>query len=380
MGISESLTTLRLPVTVAGPSVYGHASRNAALPKTGSSSVPLTASAGVGKAPEVLAAEPSKPIRVLCVDDSPVVLTLLKKILSSDPGFEVVGTAANGLEAAKAVKELKPDVMTLDIHMPEQTGLEYLEKNFRSGSHPSVVMVTSVSREDSGLAGKALSLGAMDYVEKPALSNLEERADEIRTKLRCAFWAGPSHKVSLSLDHSFQAKKTVLKPEEKLRVVVLPASYDQKLKKLVDEMTGPQPPCVLLVDGPEMLLEALAKKWSQSTGKVVKHCTQLPEKMNLNEIFIMDFKSVSSLHQKFESKLVTSLMIFGEVSKTVATELKKYKSAQFILEDLGKGTGTKALMDVASDVVLSTSFLYLSDEYFHLTESTHSSSLKKKVG
>ena len=64
-------------------------------------------------------------------------------------------------------------------------GIEYLSKNF-NGGHPPVVMISSASREDADTAMKALKLGATDFVEKPSLQNLEEKGEEIRTKLKSA--------------------------------------------------------------------------------------------------------------------------------------------------------------------------------------------------
>ena len=89
--------------------------------------------------------ETDKILRVVTVDDSPSVLKLLKKILTEEHGFEIVGSAENGIQANEQIEKLKPDLVTLDIHMPEMTGLEYLEKHFYS-NHPPVVMISSASR------------------------------------------------------------------------------------------------------------------------------------------------------------------------------------------------------------------------------------------
>lgn len=133
---------------------------------------------------EKIAEQPTAPIRVFCVDDSSTILKILESILNRKNGFEIVGTASNGIEAAKRVKEgLKFDIMTLDIHMPELDGIGYLEKHY-SPTHPPVVMLTSAARESMDLAYKALSLGAKDYIEKPALNNIDIKANEIRSKLK----------------------------------------------------------------------------------------------------------------------------------------------------------------------------------------------------
>ena len=114
--------------------------------------------------------ELNNPLKVLCVDDSKIILSLLKKIFSGNDGFEVVGTAENGQEAEEFLKHNKVDVMTLDIHMPIMDGLSYLKKNYNQ-SHPPVVIVSSVSREDAFKAMEGLRLGASDYIEKPSLED-----------------------------------------------------------------------------------------------------------------------------------------------------------------------------------------------------------------
>lgn len=126
-----------------------------------------------------------KTLKVLCVDDSPTVLKILSKIFTKDHGFEVVGTAANGIEAEKYLEKNKNvDLMTLDIHMPEMDGVTYMSKHGKDLNHPSVIMITSVSRDDSTLAQKALSFGAKDYVEKPTLENISKLSEEIRSKAK----------------------------------------------------------------------------------------------------------------------------------------------------------------------------------------------------
>jgi chemotaxis protein methyltransferase CheR len=161
VGISESLNGSSLKIANLGPSIYQKLIGEKALGKG-----PAEFGAGSAKS-EVLRltpqrierVEPAKPLRVLCVDDSPSIHALLKQILNEKDGFEIVGKAMNGIQAGEFLKTNTVDVVTLDIHMPGQSGLEYLEKNFRSG-HPATIVISSVSREDSSIAFRALELGA----------------------------------------------------------------------------------------------------------------------------------------------------------------------------------------------------------------------------
>jgi len=126
--------------------------------------------------------------RVLCVDDSPSVLKILSTIFTKDAGFEIVGTATNGIEAENFLKKEQVDLVTLDIHMPEMDGVSYLRKNFRFSKHPPVLMISSVSRDDDNLAQKALAFGASDFIEKPSLQDMEKKKIEIRTKAKVCIY------------------------------------------------------------------------------------------------------------------------------------------------------------------------------------------------
>jgi chemotaxis methyl-accepting protein methylase/CheY-like chemotaxis protein len=158
----------------------------------------------VAEPPAVI--ESQKQLRtVVCIDDSRSVLSLLGKMLTSEEGFEVVGTAADGVEAQSVVQSLRPDLVTLDIHMPRMTGLQYLEQ--MSTDHPPVLMISSASREDKHNALKALELGASDYVEKPSLQNFKKSQDEICFKLRTLAEHSQAKKLSsLDLERQFASK------------------------------------------------------------------------------------------------------------------------------------------------------------------------------
>jgi YesN/AraC family two-component response regulator len=104
-------------------------------------------------------------------------------IFKADDEFELVGTAANGVEAHKFLQKNEVDFVTLDIHMPELNGVEYLKQHFKPG-HPEVLMISSATREDSLYAQEALKSGAYDYVEKPSLANFKESSDEIKNKIK----------------------------------------------------------------------------------------------------------------------------------------------------------------------------------------------------
>ena len=106
------------------------------------------------------------PIKVLIVDDSALMRRLLKEILSSDPGIEVVGAAGDPFIARSKIKALNPDVLTLDVEMPRMDGLTFLSNLMRLRPMP-VVMVSALTEKGADVTLQALELGAIDVITKP---------------------------------------------------------------------------------------------------------------------------------------------------------------------------------------------------------------------
>ncbi|MCM2282608.1 MAG: response regulator [Bdellovibrionaceae bacterium] len=368
-GISESLSGLQLPVTTVGPSIYRKAEsvmRSLPLPlasKSKGADPEATLGSSTVRAPSLtIASTPpvGRPaavsmLKVLCVDDSPSILALLKKILTPDAGFQVVGTASNGQEAEQWLKTNKADLMTLDIHMPIQTGLEFLQTHQRR-SLPPVVMISSVSRQDAALALKCLELGATDYIEKPSLASLSARSDEIRSKLRYAheFQTTPR---DISVIRSFsKTRPTIGSPEHKRRVVVAGFAAREQLANMLAEFVAPEPATYVLVESAGEAIEAFrAYLASCLPGKTIltANPTNTP-----NAIFLSDANTLSRL-PGCEN---TSILIFGRPSASLVDSLSLLNAGQVLVED--RGERAPNLETLATDVVPTTSFAYMSDEFF----------------
>lgn len=174
VGLSESLMHLGIELGHQGKSIYSLPLSKEEKEQKALHSLPASTSASTYSSPKLKT--------VVCVDDSDVVLKLLERMFNEESGYKVVGVARNGEEASKVIAEKKPDYVTLDIHMPVLDGVSYLEKYYNS-THPSVLIVSSVSREERDLALKALQLGAKDYVEKPSLATFAKAREEIFSKL-----------------------------------------------------------------------------------------------------------------------------------------------------------------------------------------------------
>ncbi len=127
-------------------------------------------------------------IKVLVVDDSAMIRKLVSDILESDGGFKVVGTAPNPLIAREKIKQLNPDVLTLDVEMPEMDGITFLRNLMRLRPMP-VVMLSTLTSKGAESTLEALSLGAVDFVCKPQVGvarSLDDCAAELIAKVRIA--------------------------------------------------------------------------------------------------------------------------------------------------------------------------------------------------
>lgn len=127
-------------------------------------------------------------MRVLVVDDSATMRSLLGEIINSAPDMEVVGFAQDAVVAREMIKRLSPDVLTLDVHMPKMDGLDFLDRLMRLRPMP-VVMVSAHTAAGSEATLKALELGAIDFIGKPRADSraaMEAYTQELTDKIRAA--------------------------------------------------------------------------------------------------------------------------------------------------------------------------------------------------
>ena len=159
------------------------------------------------------------------VDDSAYVRKVLSYMLQAESDFRVVGTASDGIEALRRVEELKPDLVTVDLEMPQMNGVEFITEQMRRNPLP-IIVVSSV--DQSGvLAGAALLAGAVEFVHKPtklASSKLAEIREGLISKVRMAVSIEPSSilsKVSLA---TTDVPTDILRPETTTRAIVIGVS------------------------------------------------------------------------------------------------------------------------------------------------------------
>jgi two-component system, chemotaxis family, protein-glutamate methylesterase/glutaminase len=129
-----------------------------------------------------------RKIRVLVVDDSRVMRRIISDIIDADPELEVVGKAKDGAEALEKARELKPDVITLDVHLPDRDGIDVLRELMKR-QPTRVIMLSAYTRAGATATMKALQLGAVDFIAKPSGEislELGKLKSEISAKVKLA--------------------------------------------------------------------------------------------------------------------------------------------------------------------------------------------------
>jgi two-component system, chemotaxis family, protein-glutamate methylesterase/glutaminase len=147
----------------------------------------------------------AKKIKVFTIDDSPVFRQVLREIIISDPDLEYCGFASNGAIAIKKIPIIQPDIITLDIEMPEMDGIQTLKHIMENDPRP-VIMVSSYTKDGADITFKALELGALDYILKPELAGLEKNIKAIEESLLA--------KIKVFANFKFLEKKRVKEVSE----------------------------------------------------------------------------------------------------------------------------------------------------------------------
>lgn len=169
-----------------------------------------------------------KPIRVLIVDDSPVVQLVLRRILSGEPDIDIMGVASDPFEAKDLIIKDKLDVITLDIEMPRMNGITFL-KRLMSYSPIPVIMISSYTRKNSMRTMEALEAGAVDFVTKPSRDverGFASLHNEIVNKIRAASKA--------------QVKPFILHGKTPIKIEKTPDTIANKLIAIGASVGGPK--------------------------------------------------------------------------------------------------------------------------------------------
>ncbi len=210
----------------------------------------------------------TKKIRVLVIDDSALIRKMLTEILDSRDDIEVVGTAADPYIAREKIKQLAPDVLTLDIEMPKMTGLQFLQNLMRLRPMP-VIMVSTLTEKGAPETLEALELGAVDYICKPKAkteTKLRLFADELVDKVRMA---------STARIRPFELNKvtqTVVSENTRYpRVIAVGSSTGgtEAVKELLTSLPANSPPILITQHIPKVFSTSFAERLNRALAMEV---------------------------------------------------------------------------------------------------------------
>ncbi len=209
------------------------------------------------------------PVKVLIVDDAITICNFLKKIMESNPMIKVVGIVNDPLKVEAAIVELKPDVITLDIHMPHKNGVELL-KSIQPKFHIPTIMISSISMKEGHLVLDALEAGAVDYIQKPDTSNFSKVVDTINKKI-----------ISISMAKRQVRQQSIIKmadPHEidihdSLIVIGSSTGGTRALKELFSMLPSQIPPILVVQHIPAEFSRAFAKRLNETVEFTIKEAS-----------------------------------------------------------------------------------------------------------
>jgi two-component system chemotaxis response regulator CheB len=221
-------------------------------------------------------------IRVLVVDDSVVARRLLSDAIASDPALEVVGTASHGGIALKKLPLLNPDIVTMDIEMPEMDGLAALAEIRKIDRKLPVVMVSSLTERGAAATLDALALGANDYVTKPTsasgVAGRQQMLAELVAKLK-AFGGGPTPARNVThapaRNQPLAATPTPAPTTTRRRIDVVAVAIStggpNALAEMIPQLPGDFPVPILIVQHmPPLFTKLLADRLAARSATAVK--------------------------------------------------------------------------------------------------------------
>lgn len=205
----------------------------------------------------------ARKIKVLIIDDSALIRSVLKEVINSHQDMEVVGAASNPLQAREMIKTFNPDVLTLDVEMPEMDGLTFLDKLMRLRPTP-VLMISSLTQQGSEVALRALELGAIDFVAKPKIGiadGLQGYANEIAEKIRTAYVSHPARRaVAPAAPSQLPPLANRFVTTEKIIVVGASTGGTEAVREFLVRMPADAPGILVTQHMPEVFTKSFANR------------------------------------------------------------------------------------------------------------------------
>jgi two-component system chemotaxis response regulator CheB len=219
-----------------------------------------------------------RKIRILVVDDSVVVRRMVTDVLTADPALEVVGAAANGRIALAKIPQVNPDLITLDVEMPEMDGIETLSELRKTYPRLPVIMFSTMTERGAAATLEALSRGANDYVTKPSNAGsvaaaLERIREQLIPKIKahCPLVAGPGRPTAPVPRQALGCppKPIPQRPEVAVDIVAIGVSTGgpNALAEVIPQLAADLPvPVVIVQHMPPVFTKLLAERLSSKSG------------------------------------------------------------------------------------------------------------------
>ncbi len=220
--------------------------------------------------------ELGRKIKLLVIDDSAIVRQTIKYMLENSPTVEVVGVAMNPTFAVRKIQELKPDVLLLDIHMPDMDGLTFLKSLMKQNPIPTVIF-SSFAPEGSENALKAFEYGAVEVIEKPKLA-MPEDIERYKARLVQAIESAALARVRRSVMPQQAAQTVQRKPvtipryTSPINIIAIGASTGgpEAIRKILEKLPPDSPPVVVVQHMPPGFTNLFAKRLDDLSQITVK--------------------------------------------------------------------------------------------------------------
>lgn len=211
-------------------------------------------------------------LRVLIVDDSPFYGAMLREILNPSAGFDVVAVATHAQDAREKIKKFNPDVVTLDVEMPQMNGIEFLEKIMTLRPMP-VVMVSTLTGAGTEIALRALEIGAVDCVAKPSADipeDLSRFAEEVTEKVRVAALVRISNRLAAMPAPKHAEARTLLPHAPDIIALGASTGGVEALTALISFLPTQTPPVVIVQHMPPIFTRSFANRLSKASAMDVQ--------------------------------------------------------------------------------------------------------------
>ena len=234
-----------------------------------------------------------KKIKVLVVDDSAVIRNVVTEVLSSDEQIEVVGEAKDPFVARDLIKELNPDVITLDVEMQKMDGITFLRNLMRLRPMP-VVMLSTLTTKGADITLQALEIGAINFIAKPSFEQLMKSQNDFKSNLinkvkQSVLVDQKKYQLSNAIKSVDDKEKTIaftgVKRNNHLVAIGASTGGTEAIKEVITKLPENAPPVVIAQHIPETFSLRFAQRMNESCVVAVQEA-QHGQKIKLGNVYI----------------------------------------------------------------------------------------------